>query len=237
MGGFETLIYRKEGHTARVTLNRPQALNAYSVAMRDELFQVLQALHADEDARVVIFDGAGEKAFCAGADLSEFLTAPSPVIARSVRWARDVWGLFISLPQPVIAAVHGFVLGDGIEIMLCCDIAVAADNARFGLPEPGLGILPAAGGTQMVPRAIGPGMSLDMLICGRWLDAAEALEAGLVNRVVRRADLETTAARLGAAIAALEPNVARRLKLAVRRGLDLPLTGGLKLEKRLAALS
>jgi enoyl-CoA hydratase/carnithine racemase len=236
MGGFETLIYRKQGHVARVTLNRPQALNAYSIAMRDELFQVLQALHADEDVRVVIFDGAGEKAFCAGADLSEFLTAPSPVIARSVRWARDVWGLFINLPQPVIAAVHGFVLGDGIEIMLCGDIAVAADNAKFGLPEPGLGIIPAAGGTQTVPRAIGPGLALDMMLCGRWLDASEAREAGLVNRVVSYADLEATASRLGETIAALEPNVSRRLKLAVRRGLDQPLTEGLKLEKRLAAL-
>ena len=237
MGGFETLIYRKVGRVARVTLNRPQALNAYNIAMRDELFQVLQALHADDDVRAVIFDGAGEKAFCAGADLSEFLTAPSPVITRSVRWARDVWGLFLSLPQPVIAAVHGFVLGDGIEIMLCCDIAVAAADARFGLPEPGLGIIPAAGGTQTVPRAVGPGLALDMLLSGRWLDAAEAREAGLVNRVVGRAELESTASRLAANIAALEPRIARRLKLAVRRGLDLPLAEGLKLEKRLAALS
>ena len=235
MSGFETLIYRKEGRIARVTLNRPQALNAYNIAMRDELFQVLQALHADDDVRVVVFDGAGEKSFCAGADLSEFLTAPSPVMARSVRWARDVWGLFISLPQPVIAAVHGFVLGDGIEIMLCCDIAVAADNAKFGLPEPGLGIIPAAGGTQTVPRAVGPGLALDMMLCGRWLDAAEAREAGLVNRVVSYAELEAAASHLAAAIAALEPGVARRLKLAVRRGLDLPLAEGLKLEKRLAA--
>jgi enoyl-CoA hydratase len=236
MSGFETLIYRKEGPIARVTLNRPGALNAYNIAMRDELFQVLQALHADDSVRAVIFDGAGEKAFCAGADLSEFLTAPSPVVARSVRWARDVWGLFISLPQPVIAAVHGFVLGDGIEIMLCCDITVAADNARFGLPEPGLGIIPAAGGTQTVPRAVGPGLALDMMLCGRGLNATEAHESGLVNRVVNYADLEADASRLAAAIAALEPGVARRLKLAVRRGLDLPLNEGLRLEKRLAAM-
>ena len=113
MNGFEMLIYCKEGPIARVTLNRPEALNAYNIAMRDELFQVLQALHADDSVRAVVFDGAGEKAFCAGADLSEFLTAPSPVMARSVRWARDVWGLFLSLPQPVIAAVHGFVLAWG----------------------------------------------------------------------------------------------------------------------------
>jgi enoyl-CoA hydratase/carnithine racemase len=236
MHGFETLIYRKEGSVARVTLNRPEALNAYNIAMRDELFQVLQALHAVDSVRAVIVGGAGEKAFCAGADLSEFLTAPSPVIARSVRWARDVWGLFLSLPQPVIAAVHGFVLGDGIEIMLCCDIAVAAAGARFGLPEPGLGIIPAAGGTQTVPRAVGPGLALDMMLCGRWLDASEALAAGLVNRVVSYADLEADALRLATAVAALEPGVTQRLKLAVRRGLDLPLGEGLKLEKRLAAI-
>jgi len=237
MSGFETLIYAKQGAVARVTLNRPQALNAYNIAMRDELFQVLQALHADDEVRVVIFGGSGEKAFCAGADLSEFLTAPSPIIAREVRWERDVWGLFLRLPQPVIAAVHGFVLGDGIEIALCCDIIIAAENSRFGLPEPGLGIIPAAGGTQTVPRAVGRGLALDMLLTGRWLNAAEAHRAGLVNRVVGYDSLDREAGTLAQKLAALEPAVARRLKLAVRRGLELSLAGGLALEKRLAAIT
>ncbi len=237
MSGFQTLIYSKKDNVATVTLHRPEALNAYNMAMRDELLQVLQALHADDEVRVVVFRGSGEKAFCAGADLSEFLTAPSPVIAREVRWQRDVWGLFLSVPQPMIAAVHGFVLGDGIEIALCGDIIIAAENARFGLPEPGLGIIPAAGGTQTVPRAIGRGLALDMLLSGRWLNAAEAHQAGLVNRVVAVADLERETAALADKLAALEPGLARRLKLAVRGGLDLPLAGGLALEKRLAAFT
>ena len=235
MDGFGTLIYRKQGAVARVTLNRPQALNAYNLAMRDELWQILQALHADDEVRVVVFDGAGEKAFCAGADLTEFLTAPSPVVARAVRWERDVWGLFMNLPQPVIAAVHGFVLGDGIEIAMCCDIVVAAEDTRFGLPEPGLGIIPAAGGTQTVPRAVGRGLALDMMLTGRCLSADEAYQAGLVNRVVSYESLEREALQLAEKIAVLEPETVRRIKLAVLRGLDLTLAGGLALEKRLAA--
>ena len=235
MDGFGTLIYRKQGAVARVTLNRPQALNAYNLAMRDELWQILQALHADDEVRVVVFDGAGEKAFCAGADLTEFLTALSPVVARAVRWERDVWGLFMNLPQPVIAAVHGFVLGDGIEIAMCCDIVVATEDTRFGLPEPGLGIIPAAGGTQTLPRAVGRGLALDMMLTSRWLSADEAYQAGLVNRVVSYESLEMEALQLAEKIAALEPETVRLIKLAVLRGLDLTLPGGLALEKRLAA--
>ena len=118
MSGFEVLIYEKMDKVGYVTLNRPEALNAYNIQMRDELYEVLGAVRDDDDVRAVVFRGAGEKAFCAGADLSEFLTAPSPVIARQVRWERDVWGLFLSIPLPMIAALHGYVLGSGIEIAL-----------------------------------------------------------------------------------------------------------------------
>ena len=145
MSGFETLIYEKSDSVAYVTLNRPQALNVYNIKMRDELFEVLSGIKDDPEVRVAIFKGAGEKAFCAGADLSEFLTAPSPVIARQVRFGRDVWGLFLSVPQPLIAAVHGYALGSGIEIALCCDMRIASEDAKFGLPEVGLGILPGSG--------------------------------------------------------------------------------------------
>ena len=126
MSGFETILYEKIGHLAYITLNRPQVLNIYNVRMRDELYEALSAVKADTDIHVVILKGAGEKAFCAGADLTEFLSAPSPTAARHVRWQRDVWGLFLSLPQPVIAALHGYVFGSGIEMAMCCDIRVAA---------------------------------------------------------------------------------------------------------------
>src|SRR4030042_6120639 len=155
VSNFQAIIYEKHNGIGYVTLNRPQVLNIYNLQMRDELYQVLSAIKDDPEVRVAIFKGAGERAFCAGADLSEFLTAPSPVIARQVRWERDIWGQFLSLPQPLIAALHGYVLGSGIEMALCCDIRMAADDARFGLPETGLGIIPAAGGGQTLPRVIG----------------------------------------------------------------------------------
>jgi len=140
MSNFETIIYQKQNNIGYVTLNRPQALNVYNIQMRDELYQVLGAIKDDSEVRVAIFAGAGERAFCAGADLTEFLTAPSPTVARQVRWERDVWGLFLSIDKPLIAALHGYVLGDGLEIALCCDLRLASEDTQFGMPEPGLGI-------------------------------------------------------------------------------------------------
>ena len=235
MSGFKTLIYEKNEGIAYVTLNRPQALNVYNIQMRDDLYEVLGAIKDDPDVRVAIFKGAGEKAFCAGADLSEFLTAPSPIVARQVRFKRDVWGLFLSIPQPLIAAVHGFVLGSGIEIALCCDIRIASEDARFGLPEVGLGIIPAAGGTQTLPRIVGRARALEMLLTNRWIDGEEAYRVGLVNRVVPRSKLLETAKEMARKIASHDPIAVRNAKQAVVRGMDLPLVEGLDLEKRLSS--
>ena len=235
VSAFETLIYEKIGVVGYVTLNRPQALNVYNIQMRDDLYQVLMAIKDDPEVRVAVFKGAGEKAFCAGADLSEFLTAPSPVIARQVRFTRDVWGLFLSIPQPLIAALHGFVLGSGIEIALCCDIRIASEDARFGLPEVGLGIIPAAGGTQTLPRTIGRAKALELLLTNRWVDGKEAYEIGLINQVVSRDKLLQTVEEMAKKIASYDPIAVRNAKQAVVRGLDLTLTEGLDLEKRLAS--
>jgi len=203
--------------------------------MRDDLYQVLSAIKDDPEVRVGIFKGAGEKAFCSGADLNEFLTAPSPVVARKVRFGRNVWGLFLSIPQPLIAAVHGYVLGSGIEMALCCDIRIASEDARFGLPEVGLGIIPAAGATQTLPRIIGRARALEMLLTTRWLNAEEAYRFGLVNRVVSREKLYETAEEMAQKIASYHPMAVRSAKEAVVRGLDLPLAEGLDLEKRLSS--
>jgi enoyl-CoA hydratase len=235
LNGFKTLIYEKKDHIAYVTLNRPQALNVYNIQMRDDLYEVLHAIKDDPEVRVAIFKGAGEKAFCAGADLSEFLTAPTPIVARQVRFTRDVWGLFLSVPQPLIAALHGYVLGSGIEIALCCDIRIASEDTRFGLPEVGLGIIPAAGGTQTLPRIIGRAKALEMLLTNRWIDGREAYEVGLVNQLVPREKLFPTAEEMAKKIASYHPMAVRNAKKAVSRGLDLPLEGGLDLEKRLAS--
>jgi enoyl-CoA hydratase/carnithine racemase len=234
MSGFETLIYEKKDAIASVTLNRPEALNVYNIQMRDDLYEVLSAIKDDDEIRVALFKGAGEKAFCAGADLSEFLTAPSPTQARQARFDRDVWGLFLNIPQPLIAAVHGYVLGSGIEIALCCDIRIASEDAKFGLPEVGLGIIPAAGGTQTLPRTVGRAKALEMLLTNRWIDAQEAVRIGLVNKVVEKEKLLEVAEEMAKTIASYNPVAVRNAKQAVMRGLELPLAEGLDLEKRLA---
>jgi enoyl-CoA hydratase/carnithine racemase len=237
MTGSDTLLYEKRDGIAYVTLNRPQFLNAYNMQMRDDLAEVLSAIRDDDEVRVALFFGAGEKAFCAGADLREFLTATSPVAARQIRFDRDVWGLFLSVPQPLIAALHGYVLGSGIEMALCCDLRIASDDARFGLPEVGLGIIPAAGGTQTLPRTVGRGYALEMLLTGRWIDAGKALQIKLVNRVVPKKQLRKTVKEIADIIAAHDPDVMRCAKQAVVQGLDLPLAEGLNLERMLASRS
>ena len=233
MADFEVIIYEKKDGVAHITLNRPKALNAYSIKMRDELYEVLGAIKDDPEVRVVILKGAGEKAFCAGADLTEFLTAPSPVIARQARFERDIWGLFLNIEKPFIAAMHGYVLGSGLEMALCCDIRLASADAQFGLPEPGLGIIPAAGGSQTLPRVVGRAAALDTLLSGRWLTAEEARRLKLVNRVVARADLLPEAEKTAVKIMAHHPLAVSYIKQAVTRGLDLTLREGLELEVKL----
>ena len=234
MTSFETIIYEKRDGIAYVTLNRPEVLNRYNIKMRDELYQVLTAIRDDPDVLVAIIKGAGERAFCVGADLTEFGTAPSPIIARQVRWERDVWGLFSRLKQPLIAAVHGYVLGSGVEIATFCDIRIASDEAIFGLPEVSLGMIPAAGGTQTLPRLIGKGRALQILLAGDRIDAQEAFRIGLVNVVVSREALYPTADRMAQKILSRSPIAVRYAKEAITRGLDLTLEEGLALEGRLA---
>ena len=235
MTAFDTLLYEKQDGVAYVTLNRPEALNAYNIQMRDDLYQILSAIKDDDEVLVAIFKGAGKKAFCAGADLSEFLSAPSPAVARQVRFERDVWRLFLNIPQPLIAALHGYVLGSGIEIALCCDIRIASEDSQFGMPEVDLGIIPAAGGTQTLPRTVGPGKALEMLLANRWISAEEAYHIGLVNRVVHLDELLKAAEEVAKKIASCNPTAVRYAKQAVVRGLDLSLAEGLDLEKRLAS--
>ena len=235
MNGFETAIYEKNEGIACVTLNRPDALNAFSVRMRDDLFEILSAIKQDDEVRVVIFKGAGTRAFCAGADLTEFLTAASVVKARRIRAIRDLWRLFLSIPQPLLAALHGYVLGSGIEIALYCDLRIASRDVIFGMPEGSLGILPGAGGTQTLPRIMGIPAALDMILTGRRLGGQEALERGLVNRIVLRKDLYATADETARTIASFDPAVVRNAKQAVVKGMDMTLEQGLDLEWRLAA--
>ena len=231
--GFGTILYSKVGPVARVTLNRPRALNAYSMAMRDELWQVLQAVQDDPEVGAVVLTGEG-RAFCAGADLTEFGTAPSMAVARRVRWERDMWGLFLAIEVPLVAAVHGYCLGAGLEIALLCDLRLCTPDAVFGLPEVGLGMIPAAGGTQTLPRTLGPSAALKMVLARERLDAAEALRFGLVMEVVPLDSLVPKAMNLASRLASLDPRTVRATKRAVLDGMDLPLEKALDLEARLA---
>ena len=236
MSGFETIRYEKLADgVAVVSLDRPEVRNAFNVRMRDELFEVLAAVRDDPEVRGMLVRGSGERAFCGGADLTEFGTAPSQAVARAVRWERDVWGRWLGMPKPTVAAVHGYCLGSGVEIACLCDLRIASDDAVFGMPEVGLGLIPAAGGTQLLTRLLGPGRALELLLSGRRFSAADALEYGLVGSVVPKTDLE--AATLDALRTVLgSPDAAvAACKRAVSEGLDLPLAQGIELERRLAA--
>jgi enoyl-CoA hydratase/carnithine racemase len=231
---FETVVYEKRERVAWVTLNRPERLNAYNMQMRDELDEVFAAVRDDSEVGALVIRGAG-RAFCAGADLTEFGTAPSPTVARRIRFARDVWGILQRLDVPTIAALHGFAFGSGLELALFCDLRLAATGTQIGLPEVRLGMIPAAGGTQTLARVCGPGVALDVLLTGRRVDADEALRLGILSRVVPGEQLETEVDELARDLAGLDARAVRAARRAVKEGADLPLEQGLRLEARLAA--
>lgn len=233
MGAFETINYTKADGVGRISLNRPRVLNAYNMEMRDDLYQVLEAVRDDPEVRVAVLQGEG-RAFCAGADLTEFGTAPSLAVARQVRWERDVWGAFLSVSKPIIASVHGYCLGSGVEMALLCDLRIASSDAVFGLPEVSLGMIPAAGGTQTLPRTLGVPRALELLLTRRRIDAAEALEMGMVTRVVEPEHLEAEVKATAFRLAQLDPRAVEATKQAVWQGLDLPVGRALELEARLA---
>jgi len=231
---FETLLFEKRGAVAHISLNRPQVVNAYNVHMRDDFSEALSAVDVDPEVRALLITGEG-RGFCAGADLTEFGTAPSQVIARQVRWERDVWGQLVNLDKPIVAAVHGFCIGSGLEIALLCDLRTAATGTVFALPEVQLGMIPAAGGTQTLPRAAGASRALDLLLTGRRIYSDEALAMGLVTRSTAPESLRDEAWQLSEDLAELPVEAVAAMKQALRQGMDLDLPRGLELEQRIAA--
>ena len=230
-----TLIYEKatDGLTW-ITLNRPDIHNAINMQMRDELWDVMHAVRDDPEVGVVIFKGAGDRAFSAGADISEFGTAPSYVEARRARRERDLWGFMLSLDKILIAAIHGFALGAGIELPMCCDFRLASEDACLGLPEVGLGYIPSAGGTQTLPRHLPPGIAMQMILTGDLIDAQTAFRYGLVQRVVPRDRLYAEAESLARKVLSRRAESVRLAKRAIVEGMELPLAHGLALEAQLA---
>ena len=227
------VLFDKRGTIGWVTLNRPRQYNAYNIEMRDALYEALWAVHHDPEITAMVLSGAGP-AFSTGGDLHEFGQAPSPVVARWVRFRRDVWGLLRSLPIPTIAAVHGFTVGGGLEMLLLCDMAIAAADTRICLPETGTGMIPGVAGTQTAPRRLGLGWALDLCLTGRWIDPNQALCIGLVAEVVPAAELNDRALALAQELGAVPRHVAAIVKTAVWEGLELPLERGLELEQHLA---
>ena len=178
-----------ERGVATITLNRPERLNAINMVMRDLLWEYLQACRDHPDVRAVCFRGEG-RAFSAGADIAEFGTAPSLWESRRARHERDVWGLLLSLPVPLVARLHGYCFGAGLELPLCCDVRVADKDARFALPEVTLGYIPSAGGTQTLPRTIPPGAAADLILTGEAVGTEEALRWGLITKAVPAGELD-----------------------------------------------
>ena len=213
---WKTLALEKRDGVATITLDRPERHNACNLAMRDELWECAGWLAVDPDVLACVVVGRGPS-FCSGADLAEFGTAPSVVIARKVRGQRDIWNRILDLPQVTIAAMHGYVLGAGLEIALACDLRFVARGTRLGMPETGLGFIPPAGGTQLLPRTIGVGRAKHLLYTRRQVDDEEALRMGLATRLL--ADREAVlaeAAAVARAIACLPEGVSRCAKKAMR---------------------
>ncbi|WP_203076492.1 enoyl-CoA hydratase/isomerase family protein [Falsiroseomonas ponticola] len=227
---MSTVLTETRDSVAFVTLNRPEAMNALSMQLRAELAAAMRAAEADAEVRVVVLRGAGERAFCAGADIKEFVEVPSPPAYRQARVPESWISPFDHTRKPIIASIHGFCLGGGLEVALACDIRIAAEDAQFGLPETGLGIMTGVGGSQRLPRMVGLAQALDMILTGDRIDGIRAREIGLVTRVVPRADLAAETEALAVRLAARPPMAMAFAKEAVRAAQDLPLRDGMRLE-------
>jgi enoyl-CoA hydratase len=233
---LETVIYEKKGAIAYVTLNRPKVLNALNKKAVGELRVAFEDARDDSEVRGVIFTGAGDKSFIAGADINEVATDTPVQAEEKTRFGQGVMDLIESLGKPVIAAVNGFALGGGCESALACTIRIAAETAKFGLPEVKLGIMPGYGGTQRLPRLVGKGVALQLILTGSIISAQEAYRIGLVNEVVPNAELVSRAEAILNQILANAPQSVKFALEAVNKGLETSLSEGLLLESSLVAI-
>jgi enoyl-CoA hydratase len=233
---FDNLLLERDGAVAIVTINRPQVLNALNTQTIDELRRVVLDLKHDNSIHAIVITGAGEKSFVAGADINE-LAAQNPAQGKEhARRGQHVFDLVESLGKPVIAAINGYALGGGCELAMACTLRVAAEGARLGQPEINLGIIPGYGGTQRLARLVGKGVALELLLSGRQITAQEALQLGLVNRVVPAASLMEESRTLASELAAKPPLAVRYIIEAVHRGLDASLGEAQFLEATLFGL-
>ncbi len=227
-----TLLITVDRHVATITLNRPEALNSIDPETRAELRAAWRRIKEDDDIRVAVLTGAGEKAFCTGSDLKKTMP-PKESFAQLAfsQAASDHLLADLDTDKPLICAINGYAMGGGLELALACDIRIASDNAQFALSEVRLGSIPGAGGTQRLPRAIGTSNAMLMLLTGDRVDAAEALRIGLVSKVVPQADLLPAALDIAARIAGNAPLSVRAIKRLVHSGLDMPLPAAIDAER------
>ncbi len=233
---YENLLVERRDGIGFVTVNRPEKMNALNIQTRRELLDAFEELRSDESVRVAVITGAGDKAFIAGADIGDF-AGKTALEQREIMRSSRAFDLMEEFPKPVIAMINGYALGGGCELAMACDIRIASSIAKFGQPEIKLGIMPGGGGTQRLPRLVGEGKAMELILTGDIIDAEEAMRLGLVNHVVPPDQLEARTLEVAKKIAAMSPVALSLIKTAVKAAARLDLRAGLDLELDLFALS
>jgi enoyl-CoA hydratase len=232
---YKSIIYEKKNNVAWITLNRPEVLNAQSDDLRAEVVQALDRAGEDDDIYIIVITGAGDKAFSAGADISQFpMKFPADLVKTKGR--RRPYELIREMPKPVIAAVNGLALGGGCELALACDIIIASENAQFGQPEIRVGVIPGCGGSQILPRLIGEKRAKELIFSGRFISAEEALKLGIINKVVPLDKLIESTESLIKDFLRNSPAILKLAKIAVNKSLETPLSVGMSYERDLYAI-
>jgi enoyl-CoA hydratase len=229
---YESLLVSAADGVATLVVNRPERRNALNTAVRREIADVLDALRDDDAVRVVVFTGAGEKAFIAGADIGEFAERTA-LEQRATMVSARVYDVIAGYPKPTIAMIHGYCLGGGCELAIACDLRIADRSARFGQPEIKLGLLPGGGGTQRLPRLVGFGRAMRMILTGEMIDAAEADRIGLVDWLVDDDQLQARTTEIATTLAAYSPVALALIKESVRAAFEMPMAAGLQHEREL----
>jgi enoyl-CoA hydratase len=229
---YGSILLERDGAVVLITVNRPEKRNALNAAVRREIVEALDELAGDDRTRVVVFTGSGEKAFVAGADISEFAER-TQLEQRRAMTGRRVFDEIAAFAKPTIAMINGFALGGGCELALACDLRIASDGARLGQPEVNLGIIPGGGGTQRLPRLVGMGQAMRLVLSGEIVDAREALRIGLVDLVFPAAELRGETMKMAAMMASKSPVALQMAKAAVRAAAEMPLGAGLAYETEL----
>lgn len=228
--------FEKKENIAVITLNRPEKLNAFNVEMRNRMHNMILVTQDDPTIDAIVFCGKG-KGFCAGADLTEFGTDPSVLEKRRIRLQIDLWEEIRRLTKPTAAALHGFAVGSGLEMSMLCDFRFAAPNTKFGLPEPNMGMIPAAGGTQSLPRLVNQGLAMKFALSGKNIMVEDAVKMRLISKLVSEENLVDYTINYMKKLVSPNPHAARSIKALVAHGMDMTLSQGLARERAVTAQS